>query len=169
MSEDIKMTENQKLLWERLEEFEIDDPNSDYTFSMRLAQENLWDISYALDVINEYKRFLFLACTVEHPVTPSDQVDQAWHLHLIYTKSYWVFLCKEILKREIHHGPTPGGKKAGENYTDFYNQTLVSYRLIFNEEPPKDIWPNTERRFSEIHFRRINIKRNWIFKKIWIK
>ena len=90
------MTENQKVLWEKLDEFEIDDPNSDYTFSMRLARENRWNISYALDVIEEYKRFIFLACTAGHPVTPSDQVDQVWHLHLIYTKSYWNNLCNSF-------------------------------------------------------------------------
>lgn len=163
------MNEDHQQLWERLEDFEIDDPESDYTFSMRLARENNWNISYALDVISEYKRFLFLACTAGHPVTPSDQVDQAWHLHLIYTRSYWDILCKEVLKLEIHHGPTPGGTKAGENYKDYYKQTLSSYLSIFNQKAPTDIWPDSEIRFSDIHFRRVNIKKNWIIKKLWAK
>ncbi|MEK6230809.1 MAG: hypothetical protein N2A42_03075 [Luteolibacter sp.] len=35
--------------------------------------------------MTEYKRFVALAMLAGHPVTPSEEVDQAWHLHLVYT------------------------------------------------------------------------------------
>ena len=79
------MEVERKNLWKRIKEFEIDDPLSAYTFTMRLEIENNWDIEYTLRVIEEYKKFMFLSCTAKHRVCPSDEVDQVWHLHLLYT------------------------------------------------------------------------------------
>ncbi len=158
------MNQQQSALWARLKDFEIDDPEADFTFSMRLARENGWTLHFSLRVIEEYKKFLLLACTSGHPVTPSDQVDQVWHLHLIYTRSYWKVLCERILKTEIHHGPTLGGMDEGEKYQNLYQLTKESYRRIFGENPPIDIWPSNEKRFKEINFRRVNIDKNWILR-----
>ncbi len=44
-------------------------------------------------MFDEYRRFAFLAATAGHPVTPSDAVDQAWHLHLTYSRDYWDRFC----------------------------------------------------------------------------
>ena len=60
---------------------------------MRLASENGWSREYAVRVMQEYRRFAFLAVAAGHPVSPSDAVDQAWHLHLVYTRSYWDEFC----------------------------------------------------------------------------
>src|SRR5581483_11477810 len=76
-------------LWARLQGFEIDEPAAALDFTGRLARENRWSRDFARRVVEEYKRFAFLAMAAGHPVSPSDQVDQAWHLHLIYTQSYW--------------------------------------------------------------------------------
>ncbi|MGL1886208.1 MAG: hypothetical protein OCD76_06810 [Reichenbachiella sp.] len=152
-------------LWGKLKNFEIDEPDSAYTFSMRIAKENGWKISHALQAIEEYKKFLFLACTVDHPVTPSDQVDQVWHLHLIYTRSYWIDLCKHLLQREIHHGPTTGGSDSTVTFKNFYNETLNSYKKYFKKVAPEEFWPDSDKRFSDIHFRRINVKKHWIIKR----
>lgn len=163
------MTDADKLLWAQIDAFEVDDPGAEFTFSMRLARENAWPLGYALQVIAEYKRFLFLACTAGHPVTPSDQIDQAWHLHLIYTHSYWKVLCKEVLKRELHHGPTQGGDEARDTYVDLYQMTLDSYQMAFQEKPPAEVWPEPDIRFRDIRFSRINRRKNWIIKKPFVK
>src|SRR6187431_3264230 len=73
----MKATQNTSGLWERIESFDIDGGPSDFSFEARLAIENGWTRPYARRVIVEYKRFAFLAMTAGHPVTPSDQVDQA--------------------------------------------------------------------------------------------
>ena len=64
---------------------------------------------YTDRVIEEYRKFLYLLASAGHPVTPSDQVDQAWHLHLTYTRSYWEDLCEKTIGKPLHHGPTKGG------------------------------------------------------------
>ena len=136
------------------------------TFTARLARDNGWTLSFAKRVVTEYKRFLFLAKFAGHPVTPSDQVDQAWHLHLVYTESYWKDLCDEVLHMELHHGPTKGGKREGEKFVDWYEKTLQSYRRLFGESAPADIWPDSESRFRNVsQFRRVNAAECFIIPK----
>jgi hypothetical protein len=159
------MTAEQRTLWEKIKRFELDDPSSVYSFSDRLARENQWDIQYALEVIHEYKKFIFLQCIATHPLTPSDQVDQAWHLHLLYTRSYWMEMCDGILGKQIHHGPTKGGSAEKNKFEDWYIKTLELYHQTFGELPPDTIWPASNARFSDIHFNRINVRKNWIISK----
>jgi hypothetical protein len=163
------MTEKQKILWTKIHDFEIDDIDSDFTFTDRLARENGWTMVYSLRVIEEYKKFIFLICIAEHPLTPSDQIDQVWHLHLIYTKSYWIDLCKNTLSLDIHHGPTKGGEKEKAKYNDLYEATKMLYQRTFEKEPPTDIWPSSKVRFGELNFTRVNKHRNWIIPKPRIK
>ncbi len=135
-------------LWRKLEAFTLDDPGAGLTFTRRLARENGWTAPYARRVVDEYKRFLYLCVEAGHSVTPSDEVDQAWHLHLCYTRGYWDELCGNILEKPLHHGPTKGGTAEQAKYHDWYERTLADYRQHFGEEPPADIWPPAAVRFS---------------------
>ena len=119
------------------------------SFADRLARENRWTPSYARRVIREYYRFCFLAVTAGHEVTPSDQVDQAWHLHLTYTRDYWHRFCPDILGMPLHHGPTAGGQDERTRYYEQYAQTLKSYQQAFGETPPEDIWSPAAERFGD--------------------
>ena len=143
------LSANEKDLWERISNFLLDDPGSAFSFSTRLASENGWSYIYAQRVIGEYKRFVFLAMVAEHPVTPSIDVDEVWHLHLCYTKSYWDDFCGEVLKRPLHHNPTKGGAEEQSKFHDQYNKTLESYERFFAKKPSQDIWPPTEKRFAK--------------------
>jgi hypothetical protein len=151
-------------LWKEIEDFEVDEDTSDLTFSERLAKENGWTQEFSLRAIKEYKRFMFLICTIDRPLTPSDEVDQVWHLHLLYTRSYWKEFCLNVLKREVHHGPTKGGSVEQQKYTDCYEKTLAFYKDKFETEPPQDLWPPTEARFKRSDYRRVDFKKIWIIK-----
>ena len=140
---------DEKDLWERVSNFSLDDPESTFSFSTRLASENSWSYIYTQRVIVEYKRFVFLAMVAGHPVTPSINVDEAWHLHLCYTKSYWDDLCGKVLKRPLHHNPTKGGFEEQSKFYDQYNKTLDSYERFFAQKPSQDIWPPAKRRFAK--------------------
>ena len=96
------MREPDDPLWQRLRAYEIGPDDAAFTFAQRLARENRWSESYADEVIDEYRRFAYLAMTAGHEVTPSDQVDQAWHLHLTYTRDYWQRFCAEVLGGPLH-------------------------------------------------------------------
>jgi uncharacterized protein (TIGR04222 family) len=160
------MNQHQPDLYRQIQDFQLDDPQSKLRFSDRLAREQDWSIGYTRSVIEEYRRFLLLSVVAGHIVTPSDQVDQVWHFHLTYTESYWSDLCVNVLKRPLHHGPTKGGVKEGEKYCELYERTLASYRRVFQQEPPSDIWPPAAVRFGEdLCFQRVNTYRNWVIPK----
>jgi uncharacterized protein (TIGR04222 family) len=160
------MNAAQQALYRRIEQFQIDEPGVELTFARRLARENGWTLAYAHRVIGQYKCFLFLAMEAGHVVSPSEQVDQAWHLHLTYTRSYWEGLCREVLGRPLHHGPTKGGHEEQTKYIDLYNQTLASYEKLFGHAPPRDIWPDAATRFgTDLHQVRVNTARHWIIPK----
>lgn len=159
------MTEPTDLL-ARIEAFDIDGGPVALTFPKRLARENGWSVTYSQRVIDEYKRFVYLAMTAGHPVTPSDQVDQAWHLHMTYSDSYWERLNGEVLPKPLKHNPTKGGQAENEKFDNWYNRTLASYERVFGAPPPADIWPCSEIRFGEhLHFRRVNTAQNLIIPK----
>lgn len=159
------MTPNEKQLWDKLENFRFDEQDSKLTFSARLARENGWNKNYTLRVIEEYKKFLFMCCSSPTPVTPSDPVDQAWHLHLTYTRSYWTDLCKSTLNKEIHHNPTKGGESEQQKFSTLYKSMKELYEEKFGYAPPADIWHDNKTRFSDINFQRVNLSHYWMIKK----
>ena len=142
------MNNEHEALWKRIQDYSPGYRDASLGFAQRLANDNGWTDDYALSVVAEYKRFVFLAMTLNHPVTPSDQVDQAWHLHLSYTRDYWEIFCPQVLRRPLHHDPTQGGNAEREKYFDWYAKTLTAYSELFGP-PPHDIWPEPQRRFTQ--------------------
>ena len=140
----------------RIGAYTFDKPGASMPFSLRLAHDNGWTQAYALRVIDEYRRFVTLACIAEGEVTPSDEVDQVWHQHLAYSRMYWEDFCPKVLRRPLHHGPTEGGETANIRYEDNYRRTLALYRETFSEAPPPDIWPPPEVRFGASDYTRVN-------------
>ena len=162
------MNEAQQNLYRRVSEFSFDEGDEELPFARRLARENGWTSTYAGRALEEYKRFMLLAVVAEHPVTPSDQVDQVWHLHLTYTRSYWDRWCHGVLKTPVHHGPTKGGGDEGRKFERWYENTRDSYRRVFAQSPPADIWPEPSIRFGiDLHHQRINTRSHWVIPKPW--
>lgn len=136
-------------VWQRIVTHQIGPSDAALSFSARLARENGWSAATAERVIEEYRRFTFLAVTGDAPATPSDAVDQAWHLHLSYTRDYWERFCPEVLGRALHHGPTEGGSEEHRRYYRQYADTLARYESAFGAPPPADIWPSAARRLID--------------------
>ena len=155
-------------LLHRLKHYEIGPADAELTFADRLARENRWSAEYAARVVEEYRRFAYLAMTSGHEITPSDQVDQAWHLHLTYSRDYWQRFCPDVLGGELHHGPTAGGPVERDRYYRQYAETLASYEAAFGHAPPPDIWPPAARRFGIDPFAiRTNPRDNLIVPRRW--
>lgn len=145
---------------DRIMSYEIDDPQSSFKFSDRLAQENMWTKEYSLRVMEEYKKFMYLAAAYGD-VTPSIAVDECWHLHMIYTRDYWLYFCKDIIGVPIQHGPTRGGKSEGDKYMVQYAMTLMYYEKHFGEVPD-DIWPPVFNRFEPDKRVKIDLGTHWV-------
>ncbi|RAM51487.1 MAG: TIGR04222 domain-containing membrane protein [Hapalosiphonaceae cyanobacterium JJU2] len=160
------MNLQQAELYTRIQEFSLDEKDAVFPFSKKLAKENGWSAEYTKRAIEEYKKFAFLSIIAGHTVTPSEQVDQVWHLHLTYTQSYWNEFCSKVLQRPLHHNPTRGGSVEHHKFQDLYIQTLASYEHFFGQIPPTDIWSAPHIRFGrDTKFVRVNLQENWILPK----
>jgi hypothetical protein len=129
-------------LWQALQAMRVEAEGAPLGFTAKLAQKTGWSRAYAERVAAEYRRFLYLAATASNAVTPSEAVDEAWHLHLTYTRHYWDELCARILCRPLHHDPGDGGAGDAERHRLQYRETLRLYAATFGEAPPPDIWPS---------------------------
>jgi len=142
--------------WNRLLALDLDAADTALPFSARLARDNRWPRTFAARAIEEYRKFCFLAVHAGHPVTPSDEVDQVWHLHLLYSQHYWEALCRDTIDKPLHHGPTKGGVAEDHKFNDWYETTRAAYRRYFGD-PPQDLWPAAHERFHAANdFVRIN-------------
>lgn len=153
-------------IYRRIRACSLDGHAGSLTFARRLARENRWTGDYAERVIEEYRRFALLAVSAGHAVSPSDPVDQAWHLHLQYSRTYWEEFCPKVLGKPLHHEPSRGGMAEQGKLQEWYERTLASYQRIFGEVPPPDIWPDPADRFArDPNFARITPRDYWLIRK----
>jgi uncharacterized protein (TIGR04222 family) len=141
------MLDKQQQLYQRICDYELDDQSHEFGFLAHLMGANGWSRTFALRAIEEYRKFVFLALVADHPVTPSDQVDQVWHLHLLCSDAYWNDFCPRVLGRPLHHHPAKGGQAERDRFHEQYRATIRSYRQHFGE-PPLDLWPPVDVRFG---------------------
>lgn len=142
----IRITDEHKQLWEQLTLLDFDAGAIEEGFSARLAKEQGWSQRFTVRAILEYKAFIMLCMISPQEVTPSEVVDEVWHLHLLYTRSYWEEMCDGILGRSLHHAPSRGGATEDKRFATQYESTLALYEAIFGKEAPEDIWPRPKQR-----------------------
>ncbi|WP_221089053.1 glycine-rich domain-containing protein [Deinococcus aquaedulcis] len=106
----------------------------------RLSQAQGWTPAQTQVAAREYRRFVYLAATCPHPVTPSRAVDEVWHLHLTFTRDYWERLTP-LLPRPLHHEPGEGHPEDAARFEAQYAQTLEAYAAAFGHPAPADVWP----------------------------
>lgn len=128
----------QRARWSRLSAHAPGGVRDAEHFAARLMRENAWTNDETLAAIEEYRRFVFLACSGT-PATPSRAVDAVWHAHLLYTRDYWLEFCPNVLGMPLHHEPGRG-REEDARYAAQYARTLDAYERIFGPPPPR-WWP----------------------------
>ncbi len=126
-------------LWARLRAFEFDKGTGSAPFSVKLARAEGWSTDFTKQVIEEYRRFLYLTQVSDRQVTPSQIVDAAWHMHLTFTRDYWEDLCPNVIGKAVHHQPCAGEEEM-PRYRDQFAATKSLYEAEFGGEPPVEIW-----------------------------
>lgn len=96
----------------------------------------------AYRLVNEYKRFLFLKHLVdsedkEPVISPSSQVDEVWHEHILDTRVYFDD-CQNLFGHIIHHSPDDAFNVDQRNKR--LELTKKLYLECYNEFPPEDYW-----------------------------
>jgi hypothetical protein len=107
-------------------------------FALKFEKSQGWNREYALDVIQEYKKFLFLAVVCDHMVSPAQDIDEVWHQHMLFTRQ-WPGFCSEVLEYELHHTPDLGIQSQNIGFQDAYRKTYLAYIQHFGL-PPTKIW-----------------------------
>ena len=98
-----------------------------------------WSFEFAALALREYKKFAFLALVSASEITPSEQIDEVWHLHILHTRDYGIFA--KSCGRFLHHSPgMPSGRP---QFNRQYVETQKLYQQVFGEEPPASLWPTS--------------------------
>lgn len=148
-------------LWSRIEAHDFEPQGRVLTFTDRLARDHGWTTEEARSVINEYRRFCFLAATSKRELTPSQEVDEVWHLHLTFSQDYWDRWCHSVLRQALHHSPTQGGQPETSRFAEQYACTLAHYESVFG--PPHPVyWPGTTKRFRRQRYLTVDRDRSII-------
>lgn len=105
---------------------------------MEMMQKQMGQNSeMAQRVIEEYRKFLFLAMRAGHQVIPPGPVNDVWMMHLQNAQNYWENLGQMIGQRPMAQGV---GAQGFASMSDTWKATLESYEKIFGMKPPADIW-----------------------------
>lgn len=106
-----------------------------------------WTLDQALEVANEYKRFLALCmCYPDEAIVPSTFVDDFWHLHILDTQKY-ADDCTQYLGYFLHHFPYFGmrGDQDLKNLNAAWMRTLTLYEASFGVPANAALWPKSKR------------------------
>lgn len=141
-------------LWNQVLAFDLDQPKSDYSFSIRLADENFWTEEFTHQAILEYKKFMYLAAISDQMVSPSEIIDKVWHEHLVFTKSYEAFC--QLLGKQIHHIPSTHQKGEFQKFQEAKVHTNQLYQKEFGEQPSA-IW-NQHSMYDGLNLKKAKVK-----------
>ena len=125
---------------------------------LRLAKKTGWSEDKMETVIKEYLRYIALILLynqgeISIQATPSHDIDETWHNHMLFTREYHQFSNKWN-GDYIHHQPSydadgsrPGGYNANmtreENKAILHTawvQTREAYNGVFGENAPEAAW-----------------------------
>jgi hypothetical protein len=105
---------------------------------MKMAEQQMGaNAEMAQRVIEEYRKFLFLAMRAGHQVIPPGIINDVWMAHIQNAQNYWENLGQMISERPATQGIDA---KTFSNMADAWSATLQSYEKIFGMKPPMDIW-----------------------------
>ena len=107
---------------------------------------------FAMNIIREAKRMLYLCVVSGEPIAPPDRIDWAWHEMLMFTTFYKDF--STYIGAFIHHVPNPPTDSIEENWghiqetlgiprneAPMYTKTKTNYKKYFGITPDPLYWP----------------------------
>ncbi len=124
-------------LWLKLSSMNLQGAQAMAPYVQMMQKQMGWSTGMAAKVIEEYRKFLFLAMRAGHQVIPPGALSDVWMSHMQNAQNFW-----EQFGQVLEDKPAPGGfdAKAFQAAADPWKQTLESYERIFGMAPPMDIW-----------------------------
>lgn len=107
---------------------------------LRTANDG-WSEQRLATALAEYRKFMILAqVSMEVPVVPSHDIDEAWHAHILHTAAYHED-CHTAFGHYKHHNPfdIAEGQSGRERMKKQFTHTLNLYESFFGEPLPA-VW-----------------------------
>ena len=124
-------------LWLKLSQMNAEGLAAFAPLSAAMQRQMGFNAEMAERIIEEYRKFLFLAMRAGHQVIPPGIVNDAWLIHIENVQNYWEALGGMISERPVAQGI---GSSGVPPMADAWQATLQSYERIFGSKPPVDIW-----------------------------
>ena len=131
-------------LWNRLANHRFDAKKGTCPFSKKLRQSEGWSDADTDRVLEEYRRFLYLARARGVDPVPPGPIDAAWKMHLSYTRNYWDSLVPVVLRRPLHRHAMATGDP--DRRKSAFAALTTAYEAEFSAAPPADIWGDPDQR-----------------------
>lgn len=124
-----------------------------------------WTREQADRVERQYKRFLFMAATMDQPFVPTDDIDEFWHTHILDTQKYTED-CQNVFGYFLHHFPYFGmrGEEDAANLRSLFEASCHAYEIEYGESyvseraarptnPPSALDKGTSKELIKPHIR----------------
>ena len=136
----MKPTKSDRRLWHRLEGYSFHERPLTRSLVDRLVEETGHPVDVCYTLVEEYRRFMYLAGSSAENLSPSPIVDMVWRMHTEDERAYFEDFCPRILGRTIYR---PEGDAAPPPFQDDpdYIRTLEYYAEEFGR-PQVQYWPD---------------------------
>lgn len=138
----MKPKKTDRRLWHRLEGYSFHERPLSRSLVDRLVAETGHPVDVCYTMVEEYRRFMYLAGSSSDTMSPSPIVDMVWRMHCEDTGAYYDDFCPRILGRTIYR---PDGDSAAPSFKDDpdYLRTLEYYTQEFGR-PQVQYWPDPD-------------------------
>jgi hypothetical protein len=124
-------------LWLKLAGMNIQGAQAMAPYLQMLEKQMGWSAGMASRVVDEYRKFLFLALRAGHQVIPPGMFQDMWTSQMQTAQDMFAQLGQVLGEKPAGGGFDASAFKAA---TDPWKQTLDSYEKLFGMAPPMDIW-----------------------------
>jgi hypothetical protein len=105
-----------------------------------LVERKGWTLTQCADLEREYKRYISLCLSYpDEKLTPSRDVDEVWHTHILFTKNYRRF-CQAVNGAYLDHSPHLEADKKNPELKKLPQRTMELYERHFGKADSR-IWP----------------------------
>ena len=120
----------------------------DFIDSHSVSKYYGWNEDYTNQVIYEYDRFMLLRYENQN-LSPSDDIDNLWHYHILDTYSYYTYCIKKFGKI-IHHNPADSLNQEARKIR--LANTHIKYFEKFGNFAFEKVWISTSKSEKPIKF-----------------
>lgn len=119
------------VLWGKIEQLDLS------LISDRLIIKHKWPKDRADEAIHGYRQYLYLTQTLGKPISPTSDIDEVWHQHILHTNKYELD-CQKIFGKFLHHFPTPSRWKLENAQKGNCSSPCCNHSDCCNDNPVVD-------------------------------